>query len=78
MVTLMIMRMTSRSSCGPMIDKLHSSTVDSRIKVDKTEAESVIEWLNEKDGVTAKQVSTDEFDIPPTAIIRVKVDLHEH
>lgn len=60
-----------------MIDKLHSSTVDSRVKVDKTEAEPVIEWLNEKDGMTARQVSTDEFDIPPTAIIRVKVDLRE-
>ena len=61
-----------------MIDKLHSSVVDSRLKVDKTEAEPVIEYLNEKDGVTARQVSTDEFDIPPTAIVRVQVDLDEY
>lgn len=56
---------------------LRSETVSDRIKCPKSESEQVVAKLNEIDGVEARQVSTDEFDIPPTAIIRTKVKITE-
>lgn len=49
--------------------------ISDRIKVTKARADEALETLNGMDGVEAEQVSTDEFDIPPSAVLRVEVDL---
>jgi len=71
--------MTDKEKLHELLDKrgrVSSSTVISdSIKVIKTDAEEVIKLLNQVDGIEAEQRTTDEFDIPPTAIITVKVDV---
>lgn len=53
----------------------YSRTIRGKIKCDKDDAQSVIDKYEEIDGVSATQRTTDEFDIPPTAVIEVQVDL---
>lgn len=60
-----------------MLDLLSNTTITHRVKVNKRSSDEVMDWLNEHDAVTAKQRTTDEFDIPPTAIVDVTVDLEE-
>jgi len=56
---------------------LNGTTIEGRIKCDKTQSDQVLNKLREIDGISADQITTDEFDIPPTAIIRVIADLEE-
>lgn len=59
------------------LDSFDGKNVSDRIKVPKSEASSVVTCLNGVDGVIAEQVTTDEFDIPPTAIISVKISIED-
>ena len=51
------------------------TTIRDTTKVPKSDANEHIEELNSLDGVEAEQRTTDEFDIPPTAILDVKAGL---
>lgn len=53
------------------------TAISGTTKVRKTKSEETIRLLNLIEGVEAEQKTTDEFDIPPTAIINIKVDLLE-
>mgnify|MGYP006296798933 FL=1 len=56
-------------------EKLSSTTVTDRVKTNKNNSEAVLDKLNSIEGVEAKQHTTDEFDIPPTAVLKITVDI---
>lgn len=60
-----------------IFDEFINTKIGDRVKIDKRKSDEAIEALNELKGVEARQITTDEFDIPPTAVIRVRVELTE-
>lgn len=60
------------------LDKTRGSPVISgRLKVPKPEVEDPESFGDDVDGVEFEQVTTDEFDIPPTYIFRATVNLKD-
>jgi hypothetical protein len=58
-------------------EDLKSTVISDRIKTEKTKSDRVISKLNNIDAVSARQVTTDEFDIPPSAVIKIEIDLEK-
>lgn len=54
---------------------LSGTTVTGRLKCPKSRCLLVTSELNKIDGISVDEVTTDEFDIPPSSILKVTVDL---